>query len=225
MGARAVYGELHQFTSINHIAIADVVNDDDDDDDDDDDNEKNDSNNNEDYEDSVEATNNKIEFTKFTMINKSISKCKLLNCNCLKTCETITRMTMDVNKTEYALSLCRWWIECRQCLGGGGAELDDSIAEPMSSRSSCPDEPGAAGRAGTRPRGPCSSSSSSPINGGQEADEKIETKKRKKKKKKKTVTTIKPTATRITSTNTTTSQVLKDVVTEVKYQPTSANVK
>ncbi|KAK0094853.1 hypothetical protein PV326_009745, partial [Microctonus aethiopoides] len=116
-------------------------------------------------------------------------------------------MTMDDNKTECTLSLCRWWIEC---LGGGGAELDDSIAEPMSSRSSCPDEPGAAGRAGTRPRGPCSSSS--PINGGQEADEKIETKKRKKKKKKKTVTTT----TRITSTNTTTLQVLKDVVTEVK---------
>lgn len=50
----------------------------------------------------------------------------------------------------------------------------------MSSRSSYPDEPGAAGRAGTRPRGP-----SSPIDGGRGVDEEKETKKRKKKKKKK----------------------------------------
>lgn len=55
----------------------------------------------------------------------------------------------------------------------------------MSSRSTYPDEPGAAGRAGTRPRGP-----SSPIDGGRGVDEEKETKKRKKKKKKKSVVVV-----------------------------------
>ncbi|KAH0553873.1 hypothetical protein KQX54_005420 [Cotesia glomerata] len=55
----------------------------------------------------------------------------------------------------------------------------------MSSRSTYPDEPGAAGRAGTRPRGP-----SSPIEGGRGVDEEKETKKRKKKKKKKSVVVV-----------------------------------
>lgn len=62
----------------------------------------------------------------------------------------------------------------------GGAEWM-TVAGPMSSRSSYPDEPGAAGRAGTHPRGP-----SSPIDGGRGADEEKETKNKKKKKKKKT---------------------------------------